>query len=185
MTQRDKQTFANPRNAAAGSIRQLDSNITAERNLTFFAYEIMEIETKKLTTHREEIELLKEWGFKIDPHLKYCKDIKEAIQFHHQIEKEREELPFETDGIVIKVDNLQAHEKLGTRTRSPRWAIAYKFEPRKEITEVQDIVVQVGRTGKLTPVALLKPVDVSGVTVSRATLHNEGEVKKKRYTNRR
>ena len=179
LTQRDEQTFANPRNAAAGSIRQLDSNITAERHLTFFAYELMEIEVRKLTTHREEIELLKKWGFKIDPHLKYCKNIQDAIEFHHQIEKEREKLPFETDGIVIKVDNLQAHEKLGTRTRSPRWAIAYKFEPRKEITEVQDIVVQVGRTGKLTPVALLKPVDVSGVTVSRATLHNEGEVKRK------
>ncbi len=179
LTERDEQIFANPRNAAAGSIRQLDSNITAERHLTFFAYELMEIEAKKLTTHREEVELLNEWGFKIDPHLKYCKNIQEAIQFHHQIEKEREELSFETDGIVIKVDNLQAHEKLGTRTRSPRWAIAYKFEPRKEITEVQDIVVQVGRTGKLTPVALLKPVDVSGVTVSRATLHNEGEVKRK------
>ena len=179
LTQLDEQTFANPRNAAAGSIRQLDSNITAERHLTFFAYEIMEIETKIITTHWEEIELLNEWGFKIDPHFKYCKDIKEAIQFHHQIEKERENLPFETDGIVIKIDNLSSREKLGTRTRSPRGAIAYKFEPRKEITEVQDIVVQVGRTGKLTPVALLKPVDVSGVTVSRATLHNEGEVKRK------
>ena len=179
LTETDKPTFANPRNAAAGSIRQLDSNITAERHLTFFAYELMEIGTKKLTTHREEIEQLKEWGFKIDPHLKYCKNIQEAILFHHEIEKEREELSFETDGIVIKVDNLQSHEILGTRTRSPRWAIAYKFEPRKEITEVQDIVVQVGRTGKLTPVALLKPVDVSGVTVSRATLHNESEVKRK------
>lgn len=179
LTELDKQVFANPRNAAAGSIRQLDPKITADRRLTFFAYEIMESETLEIDTHLQEIELLEKWGFKIDSHLKYCKDIREAIQFHHDIEKERENLPFETDGVVIKVDNLQAHEKLGTRTRSPRWAIAYKFEPRKEITEVQDIVVQVGRTGKLTPVALLKPVDVSGVTVSRATLHNEGEVKKK------
>ncbi len=179
LTQMDKQAFANPRNAAAGSIRQLDSKVTADRRLTFFAYELMEIEVKKLITHREEIELLREWGFKIDSHLKCCQDIREAIQFHHELEKKRESLPFETDGVVIKVDNLEAREKLGTRTRSPRWAIAYKFEPRKEITEVQDIVVQVGRTGKLTPVALLRPVDVSGVTVSRATLHNEGEVKKK------
>lgn len=184
----DKQTFANPRNAASGSVRQLDSKITAERNLTFFAYEIMQIEGlpakssvagKKLTTHQEEMEMLKEWGFQVDPHFKFCKNIHEAIQFHHKIEKEREKLPIETDGIVIKINELSAYEELGTKTRSPRWAIAYKFEPRKEITEIQDIVVQVGRTGKLTPVALLKPVDVGGVTVSRATLHNESEVKRK------
>ena len=179
LTEMDKPAFANPRNAAAGSIRQLDSNITAERGLSFFAYEIMEAGTFKIGTHSEEIKTLEKWGFKIDPHSERCKDIEEAIFFHHELEKKRESLPFETDGIVIKVDDLSSHEKLGTRTRSPRWAIAYKFEPRKEITEVQDIVVQVGRTGKLTPVALLKPVDLSGVTVSRATLHNEGEVKKK------
>jgi len=179
LTEMDKQAFANPRNAAAGSVRQLDSKITAERNLTFFAYEIMHVEGKKLNTHMEEIETLKDWGFKIDPHLKLCKNIQEAIEFHHKLERKRDNLPFETDGVVIKVDNLLSHEKLGTRTRSPKWAVAYKFEPRKEITEVQDIVVQVGRTGKLTPVALLRPVDLSGVTVSRATLHNEGEVKKK------
>jgi DNA ligase (NAD+) len=188
LTEMDKPAFANPRNAASGSIRQLDSNITAERRLSFFAYEIMQAENlpakfsqagKKIKTHWEETKLLKEWGFKIAPYFKHCKNIQEAIQFHHRIEKERESLPFETDGIVIKVDDLSSYEKLGTRTRSPRWAIAYKFEPRKEITEVQDIVVQVGRTGKLTPVALLRPVDLSGVTVSRATLHNEGEVKRK------
>lgn len=179
LTQMDKPTFANPRNAAAGSVRQLDSKITAARNLTFFAYEIMQIEGKELNTHSEELEKLKEWGFQVDAHFKLCKNIHESISFHHKIEKEREKLPIETDGIVIKINELSAYEKLGMRTRSPRWAIAYKFEPRKEITEIQDIVVQVGRTGKLTPVALLKPVDVGGVTVSRATLHNENEVKRK------
>ena len=179
LTQLDKQTFTNPRNAAAGSVRQLDCRITAERNLTFFAYEIMSPGIQDIKTHQEEIEQLKKWGFKIDPHFKLCKNIREAIEFHHKIEKEREKLPIETDGIVIKINSLSAYEKLGSKTRSPRWAIAYKFEPRKEITEIQDIVVQVGRTGKLTPVALLKPVDVGGVTVSRATLHNESEVKRK------
>ncbi|HIE43470.1 MAG TPA: NAD-dependent DNA ligase LigA, partial [Candidatus Omnitrophica bacterium] len=179
LTEVGKETFANPRNAASGSIRQLDPRITAERKLTFFAYEIMEAEGIEITTHWEELQLLEKWGFKIDPHIRRCRGIREAVQFHHQLASERENLPFEIDGVVIKVDNLRAHEKLGTRTRSPRWAIAYKFEPRKEVTEVQNIVVQVGRTGKLTPVVLLRPVDVSGVTVSRATLHNEGEVKKK------
>ena len=179
LTEMDKQVFANPRNAASGAVRQLNSNITAERKLTFFAYEITQAETLEINTHLEEIKLLEKLGFKVAPYFKHCKDIKEAIQFHHELEKKREELPFETDGVVIKVDNLVSHEKLGTRTRSPKWAIAYKFEPRKEITDIQDIVVQVGRTGKLTPVALLKPVDVSGVTISRATLHNEGEVKRK------
>jgi len=179
LTEMDKQVFANPRNAASGAVRQLDSTITAERKLTFFAYEITQTETLEINTHLEEIKLLEKLGFKVAPYFKHCKDIKEAIQFHHELEKKREELPFETDGVVIKVDNLVSHEKLGTRTRSPKWAIAYKFEPRKEITDIQDIVVQVGRTGKLTPVALLRPVDLSGVTVSRATLHNEGEVKRK------
>ena len=197
LTQTDKPAFANPRNAASGSIRQLDSTITSERRLTFFAYEIMQaenlpakfsvaglpakvsVEGLKIETHLQENKLLEKWGFKIAPYFKHCKNIREAILFHHELERKREDLPFETDGIVIKVDNLSAHEKLGMRTRSPKWAVAYKFEPRKEITEIQDIVVQVGRTGKLTPVALLKPVDVSGVTVSRATLHNEGEVKRK------
>lgn len=192
LTETDKQVFANPRNAASGAVRQLNSTITAERKLTFFAYEITQAETlpakfsvagsvagKKINTHLEEIKLLEKLGFKVAPYFKHCKDIKEAIQFHHELEKKREELPFETDGVVIKVDNLVSHEKLGTRTRSPKWAIAYKFEPRKEITDIQDIVVQVGRTGKLTPVALLRPVDLSGVTVSRATLHNEGEIKRK------
>ena len=182
LTETDKPTFANPRNAAAGSIRQLDSRITAERHLTFFAYEIMNAVTLSLRTQQEEIEQLEKWGFKTAiglGHFKHCITIQEANKFHDELEPKRETLDFEIDGVVIKVDMLADQEKLGTRTRSPKWAIAYKFEPRKEITDIQDIVIQVGRTGKLTPVALLRPVDLSGVTVSRATLHNEGEVKRK------
>jgi DNA ligase (NAD+) len=180
MTERGLGAFANPRNAAAGSIRQLDSHVTAQRPLTFFAYEIMAIEGgSPPVSHEEELELLGRWGFRIDSHRRTCEGIEEAIAFHAELERKRDDLDFEIDGVVIKVNSKADHDALGARTRSPRWAIAYKFEPRREVTIVDDIVVQVGRTGKLTPVALLKPVDVSGVTVSRATLHNAGEVAKK------
>jgi len=180
LTERGENTFANPRNAAAGSLRQLDSRITAKRPLTFFAYEIMLIEGQTAPdTHMKELEMLKGWGFKIDSHVRLCKTIDEAIAFHDELERRRDSLPFEIDGVVIQLNSKPDREILGQRTRSPRWAVAYKFEPRKEVTRVEDIVVQVGRTGKLTPVALLKPVDVGGVTVSRATLHNAGEVARK------
>lgn len=180
MTERELPAFANPRNAAAGSIRQLDSRITARRPLSFFAYEIMAIEgTEPPDTHTHELATLEGWGFRVDPHRKTCRTIDEAIAFHASLGAKRDDLPFEIDGVVIQIDSKVDREILGMRTRSPRWAIALKFEPRKEVTIVEDIVVQVGRTGKLTPVALLRPVDVSGVTVSRATLHNAGEVAKK------
>jgi DNA ligase (NAD+) len=180
MTERELPAFANPRNAAAGSLRQLDSRITAERPLSFFAYEIMTIAgAEPPDTHAEELELLSTWGFRVDTHWKICRTIDEAISFHAGLAASRDDLPFEIDGVVIQIDSKMDREILGFRSRSPRWAIALKFEPRKEVTTVEDIVVQVGRTGKLTPVALLRPVDVSGVTVSRATLHNAGEVAKK------
>jgi DNA ligase (NAD+) len=180
MTERRLPAFANPRNAAAGSLRQLDSRITAQRPLTFFAYEIMALDgATPPDTHMQELELLSEYGFQVDPHKKRCRTIEEAIAFHGALEARRDELSFEIDGVVIQIDSKPARGTLGARTHSPRWAIAFKFEPRKEVTIVEDIVVQVGRTGKLTPVALLRPVDVSGVTVSRATLHNAGEVAKK------
>jgi DNA ligase (NAD+) len=180
MTERELAAFANPRNAAAGSLRQLDSRITAQRPLTFFAYEIMALEgATPPDTHTRELEMLSAYGLRVDSHRKVCRTIEEAISFHAALAAQRDELPFEIDGVVIQIDSKMAREALGTRTRSPRWAIALKFEPRKEVTTVEDIVVQVGRTGKLTPVALLRPVDVSGVTVSRATLHNAGEVAKK------
>ena len=180
ITERGMAAFANPRNAAAGSIRQLDSRITAQRPLTLFAYEIMMIEGfTPPTTHMEELELLTSWGFRVDPRKKFCTNIEEAITFFEKLSAKRDNLPFEIDGVVIQIDSKADREVLGIRTRSPRWAVALKFEPRREVTAVEDIVVQVGRTGKLTPVALLRPVDVSGVTVSRATLHNAGEVAKK------
>jgi DNA ligase (NAD+) len=180
MTERDQQPFANPRNAAAGSLRQLDSRITADRPLTFFAYEIMFLEGyDEPTTHAEELETLASWGFRVDSHLLLCAGIEPVISFHAELEEKRDLLSFEIDGIVIKINSKSDRGRLGARSRSPRWALALKFQPRREITAVEDIVVQVGRTGKLTPVALLKPVDVSGVTVSRATLHNAGEVEKK------
>ncbi len=180
MTERELPAFANPRNAAAGSLRQLDSRITAQRPLAFFAYEIMSIEgAEPPDTHTHELGMLSGWGLRVDPHTKICRSIEETIAFHGALAASRDELPFEIDGIVIQIDSKVDREILGLRTRSPRWAIALKFEPRKEVTIVEDIVVQVGRTGKLTPVALLRPVDVSGVTVSRATLHNAGEVAKK------
>jgi DNA ligase (NAD+) len=180
MTERELPAFANPRNAAAGSIRQLDSRITASRPLSFFAYEIIKLDgAEPPDTHAQELELLSKWGLRVDPHRKICRTIEEAIAFHADLAASRDELSFEIDGVVIQIDSKADREILGLRSRSPRWAIALKFEPRKEVTIVEDIVVQVGRTGKLTPVALLRPVDVSGVTVSRATLHNAGEVAKK------
>lgn len=180
MTEMGESGFANPRNAAAGSLRQLDSRITASRPLVFFAYEIMTIEGgEEPASHADELERLAGWGFLVDRNWKRCEGIDEAIEFHARLSGRREELPFEIDGVVIEVDDMAARASLGVRSRSPRWALALKFEPRREVTTVEDIAVGVGRTGKLTPVALLLPVDVGGVTVSRATLHNAGEVERK------
>ncbi len=181
LIQRGEEPLANPRNAAAGSLRRLDPNETAQRPLDIFFYEIMHVEGDgiKIETQWEALQALKKWGLKINPLAKLCKNIEEAIEYHHEMEKKREMLDYEIDGVVIKVNHLDYQEKLGAKTRSPRWAVAYKFPPRKEETQILDIVVGVGRTGILTPVALLKPVDVKGVTVSRATLHNEDYIKEK------
>ncbi len=180
MTERGEGVFANPRNAAAGSLRQLDSRITASRPLAFYAYEIMTAEGAGLpASHSEELALLGGWGFLVDAHWQKCPGIGEAIRFHSNLAEARDSLPFEIDGVVIQVDSRRDRAAAGMKTRSPRWALALKFQPRREITTVEEIAVQVGRTGKLTPVALLRPVDVGGVTVSRATLHNAGEVARK------
>lgn len=180
MTENGEPGFANPRNAAAGALRQLDSRITATRPLTFFAYEIMKAEgIPSPRSHAGELTVLTGHGFLIDYHWRECAGIEEAIAFHTRLTEAREELPFEIDGVVIAVDSKRDRLALGARSRSPRWALALKFEPRREITDVEDIVVGVGRTGKLTPVALLKPVDVGGVTVSRATLHNARDLERK------
>ncbi len=179
ITERSEEAFANPRNAAAGSLRQLDSRITAERPLMVVCYEIMAQSGLVPATHWDELEALARWGLPIPAQRRRCATIGEVITFHGEMEAGRDGLPFEIDGIVVKVDRRDWQDALGVKSRSPRWAIAYKFPPRKEITQVQDIVVSVGRTGTLTPLALLKPVEVGGVTISRATLHNADEVARK------
>ncbi|WHZ14553.1 MAG: DNA ligase (NAD(+)) [Nitrospira sp.] len=179
MTERGEEAFANPRNAAAGSLRQLDSRITASRPLTVTCYDIMALSGPAPATHWDELEALAAWGLPVPEHRQRCRSIDEVLAFHEATDGMRESLPFEIDGIVVKLDRRDWQDRLGSKSRSPRWAIAYKFAPRKEITVIQDIVVSVGRTGTLTPLALLKPVEVGGVTISRATLHNADEVARK------
>jgi len=179
MAESGKELFANPRNAAAGSLRQLDSSVTKGRPLSLFAYDVMYSDRVNFGTQHEVLSALFDWGFKTDPTARLCQDIEEAIAYRDEMERRRDELAYELDGVVVKVDRREDQAELGERSRSPRWAVAFKFSPREEVTEVMDIVVQVGRTGKLTPVALLRPVDVGGVTVSRATLHNQDEVDRK------
>jgi len=166
--------MANPRNAAAGSLRRLNPQETAERPLDIFFYEIMDIKLKKknCTSHWKALSLLTSWGLKVNEHTKLCKNVENIVNYYQKMQSQREELDYEIDGIVVKVNRLDYRDHLGAKTRSPRWAIACKFPPRQEVTRIQKIIVQVGRTGTITPVSLLKPVDVNGVTVSRATLHN-------------
>ncbi|HEX5544777.1 MAG TPA: NAD-dependent DNA ligase LigA, partial [Nitrospira sp.] len=179
MTERGDDVFANPRNAAAGSLRQLDSHITASRPLVVICYEVMAMTGTPPPSHWAELETLALCGLPV-PHLRRrCETIDQVLAFHRETENQRDNLPYEIDGIVVKVDRVDWQARLGMKSRSPRWAIAFKFPPRKEITEVQDIAISVGRTGTLTPLALLKPVEVGGVTISRATLHNADEVARK------
>jgi DNA ligase (NAD+) len=179
ITERGDEPFANPRNAASGALRQLDSKMTAERPLVVTCYEIMVQSGTSLPTHWDELDRLAAWGLPVPSRRRRCASIEEVIAFHAEMASGRDELPFEIDGTVVKLDRRDWQALLGEKSRSPRWAIAYKFAARKEITQVQDIVVSVGRTGTLTPLALLKPVDVGGVTISRATLHNADEVARK------
>jgi len=176
---RGEKMFANPRNAAAGSVRQLDPKVTASRPLDFFAYGVGRAEGKEFSTQWEVLNYLREIGFKVSPLIRRFENIQDVIEYHEKVKKERDELDYEIDGIVVKVNSIEQQERLGTISRSPRWAIAYKFPAREEFTRVKNIVVQVGRTGALTPVAVLEPVSIAGVTVSRATLHNEDELRKK------
>ena len=179
ITERGDDAFANPRNAASGSLRQLDSTITATRPLVVTCYEIMAQSSPVPPTHWDELERMAHWGLPVPTHRRLCASIDEVMDFHRETESIRDQLPYEIDGVVVKVNRRDWQDRLGMKSRSPRWAIAYKFTPRKEITVVQDIAVSVGRTGTLTPVALLKPVEVGGVTISRATLHNADEVARK------
>ena len=179
ITERGEEAFANPRNAASGSLRQLDPRITAQRPLAVICYEIMAQSGDPPPTHWEELESLAAFGLPVPQDRRRCASIDDVLAFHHQLGSIREQLPFEIDGVVVKLDRRDWQALLGEKSRSPRWAIAFKFAARKEITRVQDIAVSVGRTGTLTPIALLKPVDVGGVTISRATLHNADEVARK------
>ncbi len=177
---RGEAPFANTRNAAAGSLRQLDPTITAQRKLDIFVYgAFIEEGPYRPSTHWELLAWLKELGLKVNSHIYLLRRIEEAVEIHDEWEKKRKELPYDIDGLVLKVNELAYQERLGATTKSPRWAIAYKFEPTHAITKVIDVEVNVGRTGTLTPVALLEPVEVGGVVVKRATLHNEDEVKRK------
>lgn len=181
LTERGEKTFANPRNAASGSLRQLDYRITESRPLTLTCYDLMVSSELLPRMHWETIDLLDAWGLPVPESVMrcFCRDVEEIIAFHRSTMEKREDLPFEIDGIVVKLNSRDFQEQLGEKSRSPRWAIAFKFPPRKELTTVQDIVVSVGRTGALTPIALLTPVEVGGVTISRATLHNVEEVARK------
>ncbi len=178
-TEQGESTFANPRNAAAGSLRQLDPRITARRPLNIFCYGVGSIEGRSFSTHWDILKALRGWGFPTNPNIQRARDIQECISYYRHIESIRETLPYEIDGIVLKVNSLSLQDRLGMVSRSPRWAVAVKFAPTQATTVIEDIIVGVGRTGVLTPVAVMKPVKVGGVTVSRATLHNEDEIAKK------
>lgn len=171
--------FANPRNAASGSIRQLDPKITAGRKLNIFCYAQGLVTGVVFPTHTAFLEAARGWGLRTNPYIKVCRTIDEIVGYYRHIRSIREEIPYEIDGTVIKVNSTGHQATLGTVSRSPRWAIAFKFEAKEEETTVTDIVVSVGRTGALTPVAILKPVSVGGVEVARATLHNEDEIARK------
>jgi DNA ligase (NAD+) len=170
--------FANPRNAAAGSLRLLEPQITASRRLDYYCYLLLSAGHTVFRSHWESLEELVRLGFKVNGNRKLCEGVDEALAFCAHWEARRDDLPYEIDGVVLKVDSLDQQEQLGYTAKAPRWAIAYKYPARQAITTVADIEVQVGRTGALTPVAKLKPVEVSGVTVSRATLHNEDEIER-------
>lgn len=178
LTESGGDSFANPRNAASGALRQLDPKLTAQRALTLICYDLLS-EMGKPATHFEAVTCLQAWGLPTPPLRRDCPMIAEAMDFHREMGKARDALPFEIDGIVIKVNRFEWQRRLGEKSRSPRWAVAYKFPARKELTKVRAIAVSVGRTGALTPIAMLDPVDIGGVTVSRASLHNVEEVARK------
>jgi DNA ligase (NAD+) len=175
----DKQIFANPRNAAAGSLRQLDSRITASRPLKFLAYALGKTSEDVATSQSDLRKRLKAWGFALNEPAQLCQNQKEMLAYHAEMEENRTAMPFDVDGIVYKLNDFALQERLGFVSRSPRWAIAHKFSAEKAETTLNAIVIQVGRTGALTPVAELEPVNVGGVMVARATLHNEDEIERK------
>jgi DNA ligase (NAD+) len=170
--------FANPRNAAAGSLRVLEPQITASRRLDYYTYFLLASGRPMFDSHWESLDAMSEMGFKVNHHRKLCADVDEVLAFCAKWEAGRDDLPYEIDGVVVKVDSIEQQRTLGFTAKAPRWAIAYKYPARQAVTEVEGVEVQVGRTGALTPVAHLKAVEVGGVTVSRATLHNEDEIER-------
>ena len=179
-TEEGEDPFANPRNAAAGAVRQLDPNVTARRPLHIFLYAVPDALNLGLETHSQVLERLPQWGLRVNmERTRRCSGMDEVLDYHSDTAEVRDNLPYEIDGVVYKVNRLEDQETLGSRSHDPRWALAYKFEPRRSTTQVRDIIVQVGRTGKLTPVAKLKPVHIGGVEVSRASLHNQSEIERK------
>ena len=175
----EEERFANARNAAAGSLRQLDSKITAGRPLDIYIFNIQEIENKEIMTHYEGLKYLQELGFNVNPVRILCKNIDEVLEAIKKIGEDRENLSFGIDGAVVKVNNLELREKIGTTFKTPKWAVAYKYPPEKKETEVIDIICQVGRTGAITPMAILDTVNVAGSNISKTTLHNEDFIKEK------
>jgi DNA ligase (NAD+) len=168
--------FANPRNAASGGIRQLDPRITAERRLSFFAYSLPE-QMERLPTQSQILRYLEELGFAVNPNVKQCKTIDDVLAYCEEWEEKRDDLDYEIDGVVVKIDAIETQHRLGAVGRNPRWAIAYKFKPREARTKLRKIAINVGRTGTLNPYAILEPVRVGGVTIQNATLHNEDYIK--------
>lgn len=171
--------FANARNAAAGSLRQLDSSVTAKRPLDIYIFNVQKIENKEFNSHYEQLEYLEKLGFNVNPVRILCHTIQEAIEAIKKIGEERENLTFGIDGAVVKVDNLSLRDDLGSTSKTPRWAIAYKYPPEQKETILKDIICQVGRTGAITPMAILEPVKLAGSTISKTTLHNEDFIKEK------
>ena len=170
--------FANPRNAAAGSLRVLEPAITASRPLDYYVYGLLVKGNSPLDSHWETLERLEALGFKVNTNRALCQDLEELLAFCRKWEAKRDDLPYEIDGVVVKLDSRAQQQSMGFTSKAPRWAIAFKYPARQGETEVENIEVQVGRTGALTPVAHLKPVPISGVMVSRATLHNEDEIER-------
>jgi DNA ligase (NAD+) len=178
-SERGEELFANPRNAAAGSLRQLDPKVAASRNLDLFVYGLANAEELGIDSHSEALDYLHELGFKTNPERRVCANIDEVIQFVMSWHEKRAQLPYEIDGMVIKVDSFEQQEQLGATAKSPRWAIAYKFPAEEVVTKLIDIELSVGRTGVVTPTAILEPVRVAGTTVQRASLHNEDFIREK------
>lgn len=174
-----EEPFANPRNAAAGSLKQQDPRVVARRHLDIFVHTHAAVSGRKFSRHSEALDAFTGWGLRVNPERKTAQSIDEALAICSKWEEKRDDLPYDIDGMVLKVDSLVQQEKMGSTARNPRWAIAYKFKARQARTALRDIIVQVGRTGTLTPVAVLDPVPLGGTVISRATLHNEEEIKRK------